>query len=84
MPHHKSAEKRVRTNDRDRQHNVANRSRLMKVMVAQRTLTDAAEAGKSLPAVSSEIDKAVKKGLIPRRRADRMKSRTAKAVNRLA
>ena len=83
MPHHKSAEKRVRTNERDRQHNVANRSRLKKVMVAQRSLTDPAEAKKGLPAASSEIDKAVKKGLIPRRRADRMKSRTQKAVNRL-
>ncbi|HEX7879292.1 MAG TPA: 30S ribosomal protein S20 [Candidatus Eisenbacteria bacterium] len=83
MPHHKSAEKRVLTNERDRQRNVANRSRLKKVMTAQRTLTDSAEATKGLPGVASEIDKAVKKGLIPRRRADRMKSRAAKAVNRL-
>jgi ribosomal protein S20 len=62
---------------------VANRSRLRKVVAAQRSLTDPAEAGKGLPGATSEIDRAVKKGLIPRRRADRMKSRAAKAVNRL-
>ena len=83
MPHHKSAEKRVLTNERDRQRNVANRSRLRKAMATQRTLTDPAEAKKSLPATASEIDRAVRKGLIPRSRANRLKSRTAKAVNRL-
>jgi ribosomal protein S20 len=59
MPQHKSAEKRVKTNDRDRNRNVA-------------------------PATISEIDSALKKGIIPRGRADRLKSRLAKRRNNLA
>jgi small subunit ribosomal protein S20 len=84
MPQHKSAEKRVRTNDRDRVRNVATRSRLRKVVTAQREGTDAAEIGKNLPGVISEIARAKKKGIIPGRRADRLKSRMAKHARRVA
>lgn len=83
MPHHKSAEKRVRTNERDRQRNIANRSRLRKVLAGQRAATDSVESAASLPATVSEVDRMVKKGLIPPRRADRLKSRLAKQTNRL-
>lgn len=83
MPHHKSAEKRVKTNERDRQRNVANRSRLRKVVTSQRALTDIAEAKSGLPATVSEVDRAVRIGLIPKSRANRIKSRSARAVNRL-
>ncbi len=83
MPHHKSAEKRVKTNERDRQRNMANRSRLRKVVASQRGLTDPTEAKAGLPATVSEIDRAVRIGLIPKSRANRVKSRSALAVNRL-
>ncbi|MDZ4805687.1 MAG: 30S ribosomal protein S20 [Candidatus Eisenbacteria bacterium] len=83
MPHHKSAEKRVKTNERDRQRNVANRSRLRKAVGSHRALTDPTEAQTGLSATVSEIDRAVRIGLIPKSRANRVKSRTAKAVNKL-
>lgn len=84
MPQHKSAEKRVKTNERDRQRNVANRSRLRRAVTAQRGLTDPAEARTKLPATLGEVDKAKKKGLIPARRASRLKSRLARQTNKLA
>ena len=84
MPQHKSAEKRVKTNERDRQRNIANRSRLRKAVTAQRGLTDPAESKAKLPTTLSEVDKAKKKGIIPGRRAARLKSRLAKQANKLA
>lgn len=84
MPHHKSAVKRVKTNERDRQRNVANRSRLRKAVTTQRALMDPAEAQGGLPGAVSEIDRAVRIGLIPKSRANRIKSRAARAVNKLA
>lgn len=83
MPQHKSAEKRVRTNERDRQRNVANRSRLRKTVNEHREITEAAAAVTALPATVSEVDKALKKGLIPAGRADRLKSRLARRTNKL-
>ena len=82
MPQHKSAEKRVKTNERDRLRNVAIRSRLRKAITAQRTEAVAVEVGKNLSQVISEIDKAQKKGIIPPRRADRLKSRMARHARR--
>lgn len=84
MPHHKSAEKRVRTNEKSRKRNVAIRSRLRKSLVTQRTLEAGAEAVSQLPKVISEVDVAERKGIIPKRRADRLKSRLTRAANKLA
>jgi small subunit ribosomal protein S20 len=84
MPQHKSAEKRVRTNERDRVRNVAIRSRLRKAITVQRTETSTEDVGKNLSQVISEIDKAEKKGVIPPRRADRLKSRMARHARRTA
>ena len=81
MPQHKSAEKRVKTNERDRKRNVALRSRLRKVVTTQRETADAEAARQALPATVSEIDRAERKGIIPGRRADRLKSRLAKRTN---
>jgi small subunit ribosomal protein S20 len=83
MPHHKSAEKRVRTNERSRQRNIANRSRLRKVVIGQRAHTESTAAVAELPKTISEVDRMVRKGLIPAGRADRMKSRLAKLANKL-
>ncbi len=84
MPQHKSAEKRVKTNERDKTRNTAIRSRLRKAVTAQRESTNADEVTKSLPATLSEVDKARKKGVIPGRRADRLKSRLAKHARRVS
>ena len=82
MPQHKSAEKRVKTNERDRKRNVAMRSRLRKAVATQRETGDADTARKNLPAAVSEIDRAERKGIIPGRRADRLKSRLARRANK--
>jgi small subunit ribosomal protein S20 len=84
MPQHKSAEKRVRTNERDRVRNVAIRSRLRKAITVQRETTEGEEVNKNLPTLLSEIDKAQKKGIIPGRRADRLKSRMARHARRVS
>lgn len=84
MPHHKSAAKRVRTNEKSRKRNVAIRSRLRRSLTAQRSIEGAEAAAAALPKALSEVDLAQRKGVIPARRADRLKSRLARATNRLA
>ncbi len=82
MPHHKSAVKRVKTNERDRKQNVARRSRLRGILTAQRALNPGEESLKALPAAISEIDRAAKARTIPAGRADRLKSRLARRANK--
>lgn len=79
MPHHKSAEKRIRITKRDREHNVAVRSELKTILKK----ASEAPADKSLASeASSLLDRAVKKGVIKKAVANRRKSRLALAANR--
>ncbi len=79
MPRHKSAVKRVSTNLRDQKRNLAVKSEL-------RTLIKKAkqEPGNTalMKDVTSKLDRAVKKGMLPKTVANRRKSRLAKMVNR--
>ena len=84
MPHHKSAEKRVLTNEKSRKRNMAIRSRLRRTLTAQRAVETPDEARAGLPTAVARVDVAKRKGIIPAGRANRLKSRLAKAVNRLA
>jgi len=86
MPNHKSAEKRVRQNERRRVVNRSNRSRLR---TAVKELRSALEKGgknatELLPTTVSEIDKAVQKGVLHRNAAARHKSRLTARVNHAA
>ena len=86
MPNHKSAEKRVRQNERRRIVNRSNRSRLR---TAVKELRSALEKGgknatELLPKTVSEIDKAVQKGVLHRNAAARHKSRLTARVNQAA
>ena len=57
MPHHKSAVKRVRTNEKRRQRNVAGRSRLRHAVRTFRATTKPEEADALLrEAISREVD----------------------------
>jgi len=81
LPQHKSCEKRIR---QDKKRNPYNRAVKSSVKTAAKKFqaaegTDADEAYK---AVASELDRAAKKGVIPRQRADRRKSRLAKQLNK--
>lgn len=86
MPHHKSAKKRVKTNEIRRKRNAARRSRLRRsVRDVRTTLASASvldEAGaKELVAVESLLDRMAGKGLIHRNKAARLKSRLTRQAN---
>ena len=84
MPNHKSAEKRMRQNEKRRDVNRSNRGRLrtsIKKLRLALTAGDAANVQELLPATISTIDKAVQKGVLHRNAAARYKSRLTTHVN---
>jgi len=84
MPQHKSAKKRVITNEKRRQRNIAAKSAIKTVAkkVGAASGKDALTA--SLREAHATLDKAAKRGVIHPRTAARRKSRLAKLANRLA
>jgi small subunit ribosomal protein S20 len=85
MPNTKSAERRMRSNERKQSHNRAIKSKLRRLEKEFRTLVTGGkkdEASKTLSGVHSAFDKAVKSGAIPRTTANRKKSRLALALAR--
>jgi small subunit ribosomal protein S20 len=83
MPHHKSAEKRMRTNEKARLRNRAVKS-TMKSALKKFDEAPAAQSAEALREAVAELDRAAKKGVIPKGRADRKKSRLALQANRNA
>ena len=84
MPNHKSAEKRVRQNEKRRDNNRSNRGRLRTSIKKLRTALAAGDSKtlqELLPATVSTIDKAVQKGVLHRNAAARYKSRLTTRVN---
>ena len=87
MPNHKSAEKRVRQNEKRR---AINRSNRTKVRTYIKKLRGALESGKNddvqqvLPETISVIDKAVQKGVMHKNAAARYKSRLTVRANQAA
>ncbi len=84
MPNHKSAEKRVRQNEKRRDINRSNRTRLRTSIKKLRSALAGGEAeqlGTLLPETISKIDKAVQKGVLHRNAAARHKSRLTARVN---
>ena len=78
MPNHKSAEKRVRQNEKRREVNRGNRSRLRTGIKKLRAAMESGDGGSAqalLPETVSLIDKAVQKGVLHRNAAARYKSR---------
>ena len=87
MPNHKSAEKRVRQNDRRRAINKTNRTKLRTSIKKFRSALktgDAGQVGTLLPQTVSEIDKAVQKGVLHSNAAARHKSRLTARANQAA
>jgi len=85
MPNTKSAERRVRSNERKRLHNRSIASSVRRVEKDLRNNLTAGkkeDASKALSGVLSALDKAVKSGVIPRATANRRKSRLTLALNR--
>ena len=78
MPNHKSAEKRMRQNEKRRLINRGNRGRLRTGIKKLRAAMEAGEQAavqELLPTTISLIDKAVQKGVLHRNAAARYKSR---------
>jgi small subunit ribosomal protein S20 len=87
MPNHKSAEKRVRQNERRRVVNRTNRTKLRTSIKKFRGALAGKDAGQVqtlLPQTISEIDKAVQKGVLHRNAAARHKSRLTARANQAA
>jgi len=78
MPHHKSAAKRVLTNEKARQRNVALRSRMRAAVKAVREATTRAEAQNAYRRAVSVLDRTASKGVITRETASRHKGRLAR------
>lgn len=84
MPNHKSAEKRVRQNEKRRVINRDNRGRLrtsIRKLRAALTTGDQKTVQELLPTTISTIDKAVQKGVLHRNAAARYKARLTTRVN---
>ena len=80
MPNTKSAERRARVGVRRHARNKSVKTRLRTLERKYRTLVASGkseEAGKALRDATSALDKAAKRGVIPKRRASRKKSRLA-------
>ena len=86
MPNHKSAEKRMRQNEKRRLINRSNRGRLRTGVKKLRAALEGGDAGAAaalLPETVSLIDKAVQKGVLHRNAAARYKSRLTVRANGL-
>ncbi len=86
MPNHKSAEKRMRQNERRRKINRSNRTRLRSSIKKLREALDSDHKNLMtlLPETISTIDKAVQKGVLHKNAAARNKSRLTARVNEAA
>ncbi|HKA25095.1 MAG TPA: 30S ribosomal protein S20 [Candidatus Eisenbacteria bacterium] len=82
MPHHKSAKKRVRTNEVRRLRNVEDKSRVRGAIKRVRTASTREEAQAALRDAVSTLDRAAKKGVLKSGTADRQKSRLTVSVTK--
>jgi small subunit ribosomal protein S20 len=83
MPHHKSAAKRVITNAKARERNIAARSRMRSAVKAVRSATTRPAAESAYRTASIVLDRTASKGIIKRETASRQKSRLAKFATKL-
>jgi small subunit ribosomal protein S20 len=86
MPNHKSAEKRMRQNEKRKQINRSNRTRVRSSIKKLRgaLAESSGDIATLLPQTVSTIDKAVQKGVIHKNTAARYKSRLTTSANQAA
>ena len=87
MPNHKSAEKRVRQNEKRRVINRGNRTKVRTYIKKLRTALDSddkQQVADILPEAMSVIDKSVQKGVMHANAAARYKSRLTVRANQAA
>jgi small subunit ribosomal protein S20 len=83
MPHHKSAAKRVITNEKRRGRNIAATSRMRSAVKSVRASTTRSQAEAAYVAAVSVLDRTAAKGIIKKETASRQKSRLAKFARSL-
>lgn len=83
MPHHKSAKKRVGTNEKARVANLAVKSKVRGAVKKVREAKSRKDAEPRLQTALSVLDRAAQKGVIPRATASRHKSRLTLFVHKL-
>jgi small subunit ribosomal protein S20 len=83
MPQHKSAAKRVITNEKARQRNIAARTRMRSAVKSVRDAGTKAEAETAYRSAASILDRTVAKGIIRKETASRQKSRLARFAAKL-
>ncbi len=81
MPQHKSAEKRVRQNEKRRLRNVQKRSRMKTAIKKVKSASDKETASTELKNTISILDKMAIKGIIHRNKAAHIKSKLTRHVN---
>ena len=83
MANHKSAQKRIRSNDVKRLRNKYQHKTTRNAVRKLRTLKDKKEASDLLPVVTSMLDKLAKRNIINKNKAANLKSGLMVAVNKL-
>ncbi len=83
MANHKSALKRIRSNDKKRLRNRFQHKTTRNALKRLRELTDKKEAAAALPGVISMLDKLAKKNIIHANKAANLKSKITKHVSAL-
>jgi small subunit ribosomal protein S20 len=80
MANHKSALKRIRSNDKKRLRNRFQHKTARNAIRKLRGLTDKKEADKQFPVIVSLVDKLAKKNIIHANKAANLKSKLAKHI----
>jgi small subunit ribosomal protein S20 len=83
MANHKSALKRIRTNEAKKVHNRYYGRTVRNAVRKFRLIEDKTEASESLPKIVSLIDKLAKNNVIHKNKAANLKSKLSKKVNGL-
>ncbi|TSJ47822.1 30S ribosomal protein S20 [Fluviicola chungangensis] len=83
MANHKSAQKRIRSNDVKRLRNKYQHKTTRNAVRKLRSLKDKKEASDLLPVVTSMLDKLAKRNIIHKNKAANLKSGLTVAVNKL-
>ncbi len=83
MANHKSAQKRIRSNEAKKLRNKYVHKTTRNAVRKLRTITEKGEAQKLFPAVSSMLDKLAKRNVIHKNKASNLKSGLAVHINKL-
>ena len=81
MAHHKSAKKRIRSNEKRRVDNRYYAKTMRNALRDFRALEDKSEATEKLPKMMSIIDKLAKRSVIHKNKAANLKSKLSRQVN---